>query len=68
MRYVFVAKDAADLRRRLLEDSPSPVSYDSEKPDELLQEDREIASLPLVFEEGAVRIVPSSEAFGGAGS
>ena len=68
MRYVFVAKDAADLRRRLLEDSPSPVSYDSEKPDELLQEDREIASLPLVFEEGAVRIVPSSEVFGGAGS
>jgi zinc protease len=68
MRYVFVAKDAADLRRRLLEDSPSPMSYDSAKPDELLQEDRKIASLPLVFEEGAVRIVPSSEAFGGAGS
>jgi hypothetical protein len=44
------------------------MSYDSAKPDELLQEDRKIASLPLVFEEGAVRIVPSSEAFGGAGS
>jgi zinc protease len=68
MRYVFVAKDAADLRQRLLEASPSPMSYDSAKPDELLQEDREIASLPLVFEEGAVRIVPSSEVFGGAGS
>ena len=68
MQYVFVAKDAADLRRRLLEDSGSPISYDSAKPDELLEEDREIASLPLVFDEAAVRVRPSSEVFGGAGS
>jgi zinc protease len=68
LQYVFVAKDAADLRQRLLDGSSSPVSYDSAKPDELLEEDREIASLPLVFEEGAVRVVPSSGVFGGAGS
>jgi zinc protease len=68
LQYVFVAKDAADLRQRLLDGSSSPVSYDSAKRDELLEEDREIASLPLVFEEGAVRVVPSSGVFGGAGS
>ena len=66
MQYVFVAKDAADLAERLLADSGSPISYDSAKPDELLEEDREIASLPLVFEQDAVRVLLSSEVFGGA--
>ena len=63
MQHVFVTKDAADLRRRLLDDAPSPISYDSEKPEELLEEDREIASLPLRFKDDAVRIVPSTEVF-----
>jgi zinc protease len=67
MQYVFVTKDAADLRQRLLGDAPSPLRYDSEKPDALLQEDRAIASLPLSFEPDAVRVVPSSAAFGGDG-
>jgi zinc protease len=67
MQYVFVAKDAADLRQRLVDDAPSPVSYDSDKPQELLEEDREIASLPLGFEDDAVHVVPSSEVFGGDG-
>ncbi|HEX6260672.1 MAG TPA: insulinase family protein, partial [Woeseiaceae bacterium] len=68
MQHVFVTNDAADLRRRLIDDAPSPVHYDSEKPEELLEEDREIASLPLGFEADAVNIVPSSEVFGGDGS
>jgi len=63
MQYVFVTKDAADLRRRLIEGSPSPISYDSGKPDDLLREDAEIASLPLEFDEGAVRIVAADEVF-----
>jgi zinc protease len=64
MQYVFVTKDAADLRRRLVDDAPSPITYDSEKSEALLDEDREIASLPLRFDDEAVRIVPSSEVFG----
>ena len=68
MQYVFVTRDAADLRRRLIDDSTSPISYDSTKPAELLEEDREIAALPLVFGEGAVRILPASSVFGGADS
>jgi zinc protease len=65
MQYVFVSRDAADLRRRLIDDAPSPIGYDSEKPPELLQEDRDIASLPLDFAPGSVRVVPSSEVFTG---
>jgi len=64
MQYVFVTKDAADLRRRLVDDAPSPITYDSEKSEALLQEDQEIASLPLNFNDDAVRIVPSTEVFG----
>ncbi|MGH8168194.1 MAG: M16 family metallopeptidase, partial [Woeseiaceae bacterium] len=37
MQYVFVTKDAADLRRRLVDDAPSPITYDSTKADELLR-------------------------------
>lgn len=68
MQYVFVTRDAADLRRRLIDDSASPISYDSAKPAELLEEDGEIAALPLVFGEGAVRILPASTVFRGADS
>src|SRR5690606_37865988 len=67
MQYVFVAKDANDLRQRLVEDSPSPITYEAEKPQELLQEDSEIAALRLNFEADMVRILPASEAFNGNG-
>src|SRR5690606_26016033 len=67
MQYVFVAKDANDLRQRLIDDSPSPITYESEKPEELLQEDSEIAALPLNVEAEAVRVVPASEVFSGNG-
>jgi zinc protease len=63
MQYVFVTRDAADLRQRLVEDVPSPISYDSEKPEALLREDEEIASLPLEFPGDAVSILPSDEVF-----
>ncbi|MEX2126329.1 MAG: pitrilysin family protein [Woeseia sp.] len=63
MQYIFVTGDAADLRQRLLDDAPSPISYDSAKPEELLQEDKEIAILPLEFDKAAVHVVPSDQVF-----
>jgi zinc protease len=63
VRYVFVARDAGELERRLVEDAPSPVTYDSEKPDALLEEDKAIQAFPLGFESGAVRIVPAKDVF-----
>jgi zinc protease len=63
MQYVFVARDAADLQQRLVDDAPSPITYDSEKPEELLREDERIATLPLKFEPDAVRVVPAMEVF-----
>ncbi|HET6630684.1 MAG TPA: pitrilysin family protein [Woeseiaceae bacterium] len=63
VRYVFITRDAADLERRLVEDAPSPIRYDSEKPQELLAEDEQIAKLPLGLEPEAVRIVPAEKVF-----
>ncbi|MBT8078723.1 MAG: insulinase family protein [Gammaproteobacteria bacterium] len=63
MSYVFVTRDAADLRERLESDQPSPISYDAEKPAELLAEDREIEELPLGFATGSVTIVASDNVF-----
>ena len=63
VQYVFVTRDATDLRQRLADGAPSPVTYDAQKPEELLREDQEIASLPLDFSEDAIRIVPASEVF-----
>ena len=63
LQYVFVTRDAADLKQRLVQDAPSPIRYDSEKPPELLAEDEQIARLPLAIEPDAVRIVPAEKVF-----
>ncbi|MEX0707478.1 MAG: insulinase family protein, partial [Woeseia sp.] len=63
MQYVFVTRDADDLQRRLLANQPSPIEYDADQPQELLDEDRMIQSLPIIFEESDVRIVPAGEVF-----
>lgn len=63
VQYVFVARDAEDLQRRLLANAPSPITYDSEKPEDLLREDEAIQGLPLGLEPDAVRVVPAGAAF-----
>jgi zinc protease len=63
MRYVFVTNDAEDLRQRLVGEQSSPMTYDAEKPDELLQTDKLIESLPLAIDEDQVTIVPAEKVF-----
>lgn len=63
VQYVFVTGDADDLAARLAQDERSPVSYDAEKPAELLREDQSIERLPLQLEEENIRVVPAAEIF-----
>jgi zinc protease len=63
VRFVFVTADAADLRRRLLANEPSPIEYNSPKPDELLEEDRIIAQLPLSLSEERIETVQGDALF-----
>jgi zinc protease len=61
IQYVFVTRDGDDLRQRLLSEQRSPMTYDAELPQDVLDEDRLIDNLPL--EIGAVDVVAADEVF-----
>ncbi len=63
MHYVFVTRDADDLRSRLVGEQPSPLVYEAEKPAELLQEDQVIESIALDFAASDVRVIPAGNVF-----
>lgn len=63
LEIVFVAKDAAALKEALTSGKPTPISYTSEKPRDILEEDEIIAKYPLGIDPRNVRIVPVSEVF-----
>ena len=60
VKYVFISKDAVDLRKRLQTDQYSPIEYNTPKP-ELEKEDQEIANLKLALD--SIEIVPADEMF-----
>jgi zinc protease len=62
VQFVFVAKDAADLEKRLTSSAPSPITYPTPKP-ELAAEDAVLEKSPLHFAAGSVRTLPVSEVF-----
>ena len=63
IKYVFIAKDAEDLKARLVEDRPSPMTYNSQMPEEILEEDKIIQELDLQMDADDVTIVPAEEMF-----
>ena len=63
MQYVFVTKDADDLKQRLTGGQSSPMVYDSEKSAELLEEDKRIESISLGFDDGDVTVIPAENVF-----
>jgi len=58
-----VTNDAASLKKTLVDDAPSPITYPTPKPGSVLAEDREISVLPLHIDVENVRIVPVAELF-----
>jgi zinc protease len=63
MAIVVVTPEADKLRAALIADTPSPIKYTSEKPADILAEDKIIERYPLAIEAGDVRIVPVAEVF-----
>jgi zinc protease len=62
MKVAIVARDAAGLKELLTSGKPSPISYDTQgTPEDILTEDKEIASFPL--RDVSVRIVPVEQMF-----
>jgi zinc protease len=61
MQYVFITRDGEDLRERLLSDQRSPMTYDAELPQAVLDEDKLIDSIAIGFD--SAEIVPADEVF-----
>jgi zinc protease len=63
MQYVFITRDAEDLRLRLIADQLSPMTYDAALPQDVLDEDKAIAELALGFSPAMVSIVSAEDVF-----
>lgn len=61
IQYVFISGDAKDMQQRLETEQSSPMSYNADKPAELLAEDKVIAELPLKI--NSVEVLPLERVF-----
>ncbi|MCX7544887.1 M16 family metallopeptidase [Marinicella gelatinilytica] len=51
IQFVFITSDAKDLKKRLVSEQSSPMEYNSEKPNDLLEEDSVIQDYPLDLDQ-----------------
>jgi zinc protease len=63
MRVVVVTKDGAALRDAILAGAPSPITYNSPKPQAILDEDRVIQTYPIRVAPGDVTLTPVEQVF-----
>ena len=60
---VVVTPNAEALSKAILADTPSPMKYASEKPADILAEDKIIERYPLAVAPGALRVVQVGDVF-----
>lgn len=63
IHFVFITKDAADMKKRLASEGVSSMTYNSEKSKELLAEDKIIEKYPLNLKSDRITITPIDEVF-----
>jgi zinc protease len=63
MRVVIITKDAEGLRDAIINNKPSPITYNSAKPKELLSEDKAIETYKIDVKPEDVVIVPVENVF-----
>jgi zinc protease len=63
LQIAIVAPDAQHLAKALTEDTPSPIRYSSEKPAQILEEDKLVEAYPLRLRDVELRIVPVTQMF-----
>lgn len=63
MHYVFITGDAKDMKQRIESEQGSPLKYNSEKPADLLAEDKVIQDYPLAIPAANIEIMPVDEVF-----
>jgi zinc protease len=63
MQVAIITKDAQSLKDALVNDSPSPITYKTPKPESVMTEDKEIILFPLKVKAENVKIVPVTDLF-----
>ena len=63
MAVAIITPDAEALAEALINDTPSPMEYASEKTDEIYEEDRVIQQYPLGLDADDVRIIDVDDVF-----
>ncbi|MCL4402829.1 MAG: insulinase family protein, partial [Acidobacteria bacterium] len=63
IQIVAVAKNAAQLKEKLVSGAPSPMTYNSPKPQEVLDEDKVVQSWNLGLRPEDINIVPVEQVF-----
>ena len=63
MQIAIITKDAAALSDALASETPSPITYSSPKPYQVMEEDKEISTFPLSIKPKNIRIVKVEDLF-----
>ncbi len=63
MRIVMITKDAEGLRSAILENKASPITYNSPKTQDILDEDKKIEALKVEVKPETVRVIPAARIF-----
>jgi zinc protease len=63
LQIVVVADATEELKRKLVSGEPSAMTYNSPKPEAILEEDKAVGRYPLQISADSVKIVPVEEVF-----
>jgi zinc protease len=63
MKIVMITSDAEALKQKLVSDAVSAITYEAEKPQDLLDEDKLIGAMRLGIPAQAVRVIPVDDVF-----
>jgi len=63
IKFAIVTKDANRLKQDLLSNLPSPITYPTPKPPEILEEDKEISTFPITTASDKIKIVSVEDMF-----
>lgn len=63
VKIAMITSDAEQFKSDLVSNADSPIEYNSPKPDEVLEEDKEISTYKLDIKEDNVTIVPVDQMF-----
>ena len=63
LRIVAVTDKGEEMKSKILSDAPSPMTYNSPKPDDVLKEDKIVESLKLGLKSEQIKVVPVATVF-----